>query len=71
MGDDGRGITGGRVLPFYRQIKGIPVWWFAGRSPSTCCCIVVALVALSLSLCLDVDLLTYCFNRHLLKSTHA
>ena len=35
MGDDGRGITGGRVLPFYRQIKGIPVWWFAGRSPSS------------------------------------
>ena len=32
-----RGITGPRfrVLPFYRQIRGIPVWWFAGRSPST------------------------------------
>ena len=32
-----RGITGGgfRVLPFYRQIKGIPVWWFAGRSSSS------------------------------------
>ena len=27
-----------------------------------CCCIVVALVALSLSLCLDVDLLTYCLK---------
>ena len=23
------------VLPFYRQIRGIPVWWFAGRSPSS------------------------------------
>ena len=36
MGGDRRGIQGGgfRVLPFYRQIKGIPVSWFAGRSPS-------------------------------------
>ena len=34
--DHDRGITGPRfrVLPFYRQIRGIPVWWFAGRSPS-------------------------------------
>ena len=37
MEDDGRGIHAGgfRVLPFYRQIRGILVWWFAGRSPSS------------------------------------
>ena len=36
MRGGGRGITGPRfrVLPFYRQIRGNPVWWFAGRSPS-------------------------------------
>ena len=55
------------TTPYYKVLLQ---YYFVPRS-TTCCCIVVALVALSLSLCLDVDLLTYCFNRHLLKSTHA
>ena len=37
MRDHRRGITGRRfrVLPFYGQIRGIPVLWFAGLSPSS------------------------------------